>query len=447
MNCNEFSEQLGELFDKQADSRLVSAMQEHMNSCPACAEEYNQYEALLNDLKPAISFSLSDSGLKQQIIHKTKTEDIEMKTKNDKKFKLKKWHKRAMAVAASIVFIMGVFLLSNRTPFVSTAQAAENIMVKSISAMESLRSMFISMNVRSAEKENFDLIGTEYDFIEYKYWKQFLGEKPWRVEKPGRIVVFDGEKQFLYIPDISYAITASERAGFVEWMKLFLEPKDILETELNFSKKHNAKYDIKKTDSEIILTVTANALGDFHNNYLKNSSILESDNTRKYVFDKASSLLKSFELFINANGQSVKVIEISNIAYNIPIPASTFVIELPKGVEWQELNDPGHVKAFMKISSKQAARKFFMALSKEDYASITPVWDALQISDPDVQKKIRNIYGGLELISLGEPFKSGLFPGEFVPYKIKLKSGEIKEYNLAIRNDNPTKTWEIDGGI
>jgi outer membrane lipoprotein-sorting protein len=274
-----------------------------------------------------------------------------------------------------------------------------------------------------------------------------LGRKPWRIEKPGRTVVFDGEKQFLYIPDISYAITASERAGFVEWMKLFLEPKDILETELNFAKKHNAEYHIEKTDTEIVLTVTADALGDFHNNYLKNSSILESDNTRKYVFDKASSLLKSFELFINANGRSVKVIEILNIAYNIPIPASTFVVELPKGVEWQELSDQGYIKAFTKISSKQAARKFFMALSKEDYASITPVWDALQISDTDMQEKIREIYGGLELISLGKPFKSGLFPGEFVPYKVKLKSGEIKEFNLAIRNDNPTKTWEIDGGI
>jgi len=447
MNCNEFNERLSDFFDKDPDAKLVSDMQQHMAGCTACTEEYSQAKELLDILKPSISFSLSGSGLKQKIIHQIKTEDIEMKTIKKETLKLKKWHKRAMAAAASIVFIAAVFMLSNRTPFVSTVQAAENIMVKSISAMESLRSMYISMNVRSAEKENFDLVGTEYDFIEYKYWKQFLGRKPWRIEKPGRTVVFDGEKQFLYIPDISYAITASERAGFVEWMKLFLEPKDILETELNFAKKHNAEYHIEKTDTEIVLTVTADALGDFHNNYLKNSSILESDNTRKYVFDKASSLLKSFELFINANGRSVKVIEILNIAYNIPIPASTFVVELPKGVEWQELSDQGYIKAFTKISSKQAARKFFMALSKEDYASITPVWDALQISDTDMQEKIREIYGGLELISLGKPFKSGLFPGEFVPYKIKLKSGEIKEFNLAVRNDNPTKTWEIDGGI
>jgi hypothetical protein len=28
-----------------------------------------------------------------------------------------------------------------------------------------------------------------------------------------------------------------------------------------------------------------------------------------------------------------------------------------------------------------------------------------------------------------------------------LKSGDIKEHNLALRNDNPAKTWEIDGGL
>jgi len=51
-------------------------------------------------------------------------------------------------------------------------------MSKSINAMESLRSMFITVDVRSLKKDNFHLIGTEYDFIEYKFWKQFSGDKP-----------------------------------------------------------------------------------------------------------------------------------------------------------------------------------------------------------------------------------------------------------------------------
>jgi outer membrane lipoprotein-sorting protein len=279
-----------------------------------------------------------------------------METIENKKFRLQKWHKRAMAVAASIIFFVAVFMLSDRTPFVNTAQAAETIMARSITAMDALRSMFISMEVRSEERENFDAIGMDYDFIEYKLWKQFSGERPWRIEKPGRIAVWDGEKQYLYMPDISYALTAGKEAGFVEWMKLFFSPKSILETEIAFAKKHNAKYKIDKTGDEIILSVSAGALGDFHNNYLKNTSILSSDNSRIYTFDKETLLLKSFELFINSDGRSKLVMKINNIAYNIPIEASTFSIKLPPGVEWRELADPGYIKAFTKISSKKVNR-------------------------------------------------------------------------------------------
>ena len=445
MNCEEFQNNLAVLFDKTPDPELVKAMLEHIGKCESCAADYRQAKAVTEQLKPSVSFSFSGTGLKQNILNQIKSEEIEMKT--NKKFRIKKWQKRAMAVAASLVFIVAVVMVSNRNPLINTARAAENIMTKSINAMASLRSMFISMDVRSLPKEPFDLVGTKYGFIEYKFWKQFSGEKPWRIEKQGRTVVFDGEKQYLYIPDIGMAYTAPESVGFVEWMKIFLDPKTILENEIAFAKNHDAKYSIDKTEDETILTVQANALGDFHNNYLKNASVLESDNTRIYTFEKSTSLLKSFELFINDEGKSVKVIEIKNIAYNIPIEASTFSIKLPPGVKWQEMAEPGYTKAFTKVTSKQAAKKFFTALSKEDFDAVKPVWDVLQVTDSRKREMIEKEFGGLKLISLGEPFKSGLYPGEFVPYKIRLKSGEVLESNLALRNDNPTKTWIIDGGI
>lgn len=445
MNCNEFNKNLIDLFDSNPDRILIGRMEDHMANCSSCKAEYITANETFARLKPSNSFNLPDSGLKQQILNQLKAEEFDME--ENKSFRLKKWHKRVLAVAASIAFVIAVFTLANRSPFINTAQAAEKIMVKSITAMESLRSMFISMQVRSLENGPFDMTGTEYEFIEYKYWKQFTGVEPWRIEKPGRIAAYDGEKQYLYLPELSYAIYSSKNIQLLDFLQLFLEPKSIMESELEFSQKNDAKYNIEKTVDEIILTVSADALGDFHNNYRKNTSVFESDNTRIYFFDKKTSLLKSFELYINSNGHSTKVIEIQNIAYNIPISVSTFSIELPNAVKWQELTDPGHIKAFTKISSKQAAEKFFTALSSEDYEVINPVWDALQISDQEKLAELKSTFGGLELIELGEPFKSGLYPGEFVPYKIKFRSGEVKEFNLALRNDNPTKTWIVDGGI
>ncbi len=60
---------------------------------------------------------------------------------------------------------------------------------------------------------------------------------------------------------------------------------------------------------------------------------------------------------------------------------------------------------------------------------------------------MKNYLGGIEIISIGEPFKSGNYGGWFIPYEIKLKSGYIKKHNLAIRNDNRAKRWQVDGGI
>ena len=55
--------------------------------------------------------------------------------------------------------------------------------------------------------------------------------------------------------------------------------------------------------------------------------------------------------------------------------------------------------------------------------------------------------GGLEVLELGEPFKSGEYVDEFVPYKVKLSNGKIKQHNLAVRNDNKNKVWVFDGGL
>ncbi len=451
MKCDEFKNKLTDIFDKNPDSALVAEMTKHMSNCNECKLEYDEMNAVISSLTNSEILSSSGSGLKEQIINelipRNRKEEIKMKESKTVKIVIKKWHKQAIAIAASAAIIISIFVFTNYKPLVNTAQAAENIMLKSITAMESLRSMFISMDVRSMKNENFDLIGEEHEFLEYKFWKQFSGNEPWKIEKPGRIVCWDGEKQYLYLPASSYALTAGKNAGFVEWMKHFFEPKEILEREMEFAKSNNARYEIEKTIDEIILTVKTDALGDFHNNYLKNNSILESDNHRIYTFDKKTMLLKTFEFFIDADGKSTKVIHINNIAYNIPIEAGTFAISLPAGIEWRQLSNPGHIKAFTKVSSKKAAQKFFAALQNKDWEFISPVWDALQISDKKKLEELKSIYGGLEIISIGEPFKSGLYPGEFVPYKIKFKSGKIKEFNLAIRNDNPTKTWVVDGGL
>ena len=58
--------------------------------------------------------------------------------------------------------------------------------------------------------------------------------------------------------------------------------------------------------------------------------------------------------------------------------------------------------------------------------------------------------GGLEVINIGDSFTSALSlisGARFVPYEIKLKSGAVKKFNLALKKDGKTSRWYVDGGI
>ena len=43
-------------------------------------------------------------------------------------------------------------------------------------------------------------------------------------------------------------------------------------------------------------------------------------------------------------------------------------------------------------------------------------------------------------------FTSKDYPGRFVPYEIKLESGDVIKHNLALKKDGKTGRWWDDGG-
>ena len=52
--------------------------------------------------------------------------------------------------------------------------------------------------------------------------------------------------------------------------------------------------------------------------------------------------------------------------------------------------------------------------------------------------------------SLGRPFRTGAYPGVYVPYVIEIGHGDRmteRRYNLALRDDNAQRRWVFDGGF
>ena len=125
----------------------------------------------------------------------------------------------------------------------------------------------------------------------------------------------------------------------------------------------------------------------------------------------------------------------------------------------RDLNESDNAR-FVRLtgSTPEAAAKTFLgACSSNDwdeaakYLNLTPEFIKKY---PAFFDTFTNTYGGLEIVSLGKPFKAKVvmfrnmeYGGVYVPYKIRLKDGTVKRWNLAIRCDNPQNLWYWDGGM
>ena len=123
----------------------------------------------------------------------------------------------------------------------------------------------------------------------------------------------------------------------------------------------------------------------------------------------------------------------------------------------KELTDSDNARfvALTGTTPAQAARTFLEASSSGDWAEVAKYWDPEFLKKhPEDLETHKNFYGGMELINLGKPFRGRViewnnaeYAGIYVPYEIRLKSGETKKWQLAIRCDNSEHRWRFDGGM
>jgi len=111
-------------------------------------------------------------------------------------------------------------------------------------------------------------------------------------------------------------------------------------------------------------------------------------------------------------------------------------IELNKGIS------PDELEKYEKMTPKEMTIVFFQACADEDWNELLKF-----TSDSEVRQETKDYYGGLEIISIGEPFKTDKYHGWYVPYEVRLKSGSIKKWKLAASNRNIVQRYICDGGF
>lgn len=440
MECNNCKEEMVNLFDSNIDKNVLASAIEHIQQCPDCFEEYQKTEEIISIIKPKVQPRIPFS-LKQNIINQLKMEEKKMINFNSRTKKI-----TALAAAITIIMVIIPFVDTNNYFTDGNVRAANKFIEGSIKATQSIKSMVIKLKVRTEPNDNFSLIGTEYNMVDHTIYKSFENPAKWRVDKTKRVVVSDGQFQYLWIPESEKALKAGLTTNFIEMFQIFLEPEKILMKEQDASQIKGSKITMNENNGELLMTITSKAQGNFVNDYCKNSSVEESDNRREYVFDSKTKLLKSLKVFILDNNKETLILETEKIEYNIKIDPSTFAINLPSGINWEEQNQNYTSEIFKNISSKRAAEIFFNGLANSDWKLVEETYGAFKSTSKKTQK-FKEEAAGLVVIRIGEPFKSNDYAGEYVPYEIKLKSGEVVKHNLALRNDNPNKVWRVDGGI
>jgi outer membrane lipoprotein-sorting protein len=356
---------------------------------------------------------------------------------------------RITKLAAAAVIIIAIVLATNFLDKTILPVSATTVLAQATKAVANLRSVHIKAQIRTIAHDNFELIGLNYDFVPHEMWKEFDGtfHGKWRIEKPGRVVVMDGKSSLLLIRP-NYAAKGGIGTGFVGWLKPLLDVDKVLDSEKKLAQEQGSKLQLTREkgldgNDKLLVSVEALAQGDFTNDWLKNKSIDASDNLRIYTFDAETKFLETLEVYVHTDEGDVLVLEITDIEYNLDINPTLFTLELPEDVIWSERPKKlADNEKYEQMGPKEMAQAFFEACADEDWDEFLKFW-----STSAVAQGIKDYLGGLEIVSIGEPFKSGRYAGWFVPYEIKLRSGRIKKFNLAVRNDNPAKRYVVDGGI
>jgi outer membrane lipoprotein-sorting protein len=443
MDCTTCKSEMANLFEHGLDKAATAQVMKHIQQCNDCYIEYRKTEKVFSMLKPRFRPN-APSALKQNILQQLKKEKTKMKAENKKPAKSRSLYTKIISAAAILALVLLVIPMVDKNQ--NTAKAASIVFENSIQATKFIKSMIMKLKVRTAAHDNFSLVGTEYQMIDHTIWKSFEVPMKWKLDKGERVVMFDGKNQYLWLPQFEEALIADRDANITEWLSILLEPDKLLLKEQESSLAKGSKITLAEKNDELLMTITSSAQGNFINDYCKNKSIEESDNRREYVFDVKSKLLKGLRIYIIEQNKETLIMETSSIDYNVDIAASTYTINLPSGVEWQNINNNLQSKTFQNITSKRAVELFLAGMANNDWKLVEETCDFFT-NKSKATNEIKEQFSGLSIIKIGEPFKSGLYPGEFVPCEIRLKSGEIEHLKLALRNDNPNKVWVVDGGF
>jgi hypothetical protein len=443
MNCAECRDNLVACAEGLLNREEEQQCRAHLEACAACRTEFEAITCLQQRLI-ARGQTAAEARLVEAVMRRVRQEQFQPKKETIMSKLLKhRWGFGLSAAAGAAAAILLTILLT--TP---KAQAkAVEVMTKGAQAVAKLTCIHLRGQLRTLPGDNFSYIDADSPFYTIELWKQFEPNLKWRVEKPERVVVMDGQSTVMLIKagdNTGVKLPQRTASAFdTEWLHRIANLSNTLSNELDNARTKGWPLQLtEETGADgrlksVVTIQTKSGMPD--NDYCKNTFMENADTRRVYHFDAQSQLLESVKIYLIRPSGEVQIFDLNQIDYNQPINPSVWKLELPADVSWAQLSEqlpilPDNEK-YASMTAQQAARAFFEACSREDWN------EAGKFTSP-INDKLKEYLGGVEIVSLGEPFTSHNYRGQFVPYEIRLRA---QEFNMRVANTNAAKRFVIMG--
>ena len=406
-------------------------------------QEYDkQSEQIISMLTPSIEVKPS-ADLRNRILNATEKQRAQQKPRRRSPIY---WLGPIASVAAVIAIVITLTL---NTP----AYAARKYFSNAIIAASDMKTMVMKARVRTLPKEPINNIDPRQDFIPTTAKVIYDEPMKWCIEKEnGRTLLYCGEEENNgMICDWVQGWAMGwyhDPATFVEPdLAVMLDPRLLLDAEQRaIGNRLGYKYDIQESDLTVNVRVTTPAMGDYsESDYMLNSSLLEANTVREYTFDKESGRLQNLRISVVVSPEEqVTVIESDSIVYDCELDTATLTDQDYSHIEFVGHDIPTIGTEVLKNkSADEAARIILKAMESWNMEVLSIAFHPIIV----VLDKVEAIYKGLTIKSIGKAFRSGLYPGYFIPCEVELANGDVEELRIAIRNDNADGVWVIDGGL
>lgn len=392
----------------------------------------NSENQIIDLLTPHCEFRASDS-LKGRILAAARGEADGQR--HSKRPLFMRW---TAGFAAAAAVLLAIFLIDPAEMY--RVHAAGRLLGTAAEIFRSIPSFSIELKVRTEPQENFSYIDPKASFVEHRMTVEPSTGR-WRLEKPLRTAVNDGEEVVFWNPAIKTGWIVAG-TGVLEDFAALLDPYTLLLREEALV-RGNRNYSCQKVVANDVITLTINAPaeGDFANDYLRNTSIGQSDTRRAYRFDRESGRLLEMQIDAWIDKKAVTILRMTDIKYDVPVAETAFA--RPEEFSWIDMREPMPAGAsqFAGITPEQAVGKMFAAMQTWDESVLKEVLACYPL---DLMKQA---YGGCRLITHKKHFRSGQYAGVFVPCEIVFADGRKSKITVALRNDNERGAWVADGGL